>query len=605
MEQGHFEEQLKALPTKPGVYLLRDGVGKVLYVGKAASLRHRVRSYFSTPRTLAPKLQKMIARARDLDFIVTDSEQEAIILECNLIKKHRPRYNVRLKDDKSYPYIKVSVNEEWPRVFLTRRFEDDGGRYFGPFASAGSVHRTLELLKKLFHYCSPRWVITGKKPRPCFDFYINRCVGACSAEITKAEYREIMEQVILFLEGKQEAVIRDLRRKMDEAAATLEFEKAAFLRNQLQAVENVTEGQKITSTTRDDEDVIAFARERNEACVQIFFIRGGKLIGREHFILEGTQDEDPSQITASFIQQFYGSAPYIPPQILLQTEPQDMPVISSWLQSLREARVRLRVPHRGEKKKLVDMVAENAAQVLGQMRAKWLADSGKTAAALRELEEQLHLPRLPKMVECYDISDIRGTSAVGSMVVFENGRPKPSNYRRFRIKTVASIDDYAMMQEVLRRRFKRTRVEDGSSWAVIPDLVLIDGGKGHLTSALEVAQELGIDFVPFASLAKENEEVFLPGSAEPLILPRDSQALYLLQRIRDEAHRFALSYHLKVRRKTAMTSALEIPGIGPKRRRALLKHFGSVREIKEASLEELAAVPGMTRPLAERVKEYL
>jgi len=593
------------LPTKPGVYLLRDGIGRVLYVGKAASLRHRVRSYFSTPRALAPKLQKMVARTRDLDFIVTDFEQEAIILECNLIKKHRPRYNVRLKDDKSYPYIKVSLNEEWPRVFLTRRFEDDGGRYFGPFASAGSVHRTLDLLKKLFHYCSPRWVITGRKPRPCFDFYIGRCVGACSGEITKEEYREIIEQVILFLEGKQEVVVRDLRRKMEEAAAAVEFEKAGYLRDQLQAVENVIEGQKITSTTRDDEDVIAFARERNEACVEIFFIRSGKLIGKEHFVLEGTQDEAPSQIMTSFIQQFYGSAPYIPPQILLQTEPQDMPVISSWLQSLRESRVRLKVPHRGEKKKLVDMVAENAAQVLGQMRAKWLADSGKTAAALRELEEQLHLPRLPKRVECYDISDIRGTSAVGSMVVFENGRPKPSSYRRFKIKTVASIDDYAMMQEVLRRRFKRARAEDGSSWAVIPDLVLIDGGKGHLTSALGVAQELEIDFIPFASLAKENEEVFLPGAAEPVILARDSQALYLLQRIRDEAHRFALSYHLKVRRKTAMTSALEVPGIGSKRRRALLKQFGSLRGIKDASVEELAAVPGITRPLAERVKEYL
>ncbi len=593
------------MPTKPGVYLLRDGIGRVLYVGKAASLRHRVRSYFSTPRALAPKLQKMVARTRDLDFIVTDFEQEAIILECNLIKKHRPRYNVRLKDDKSYPYIKVSLNEEWPRVFLTRRFEDDGGRYFGPFASAGSVHRTLDLLKKLFHYCSPRWVITGRKPRPCFDFYIGRCVGACSGEITKEEYREIIEQVILFLEGKQEVVVRDLRRKMEEAAAAVEFEKAGYLRDQLQAVENVIEGQKITSTTRDDEDVIAFARERNEACVEIFFIRSGKLIGKEHFVLEGTQDEAPSQIMTSFIQQFYGSAPYIPPQILLQTEPQDMPVISSWLQSLRESRVRLKVPHRGEKKKLVDMVAENAAQVLGQMRAKWLADSGKTAAALRELEEQLHLPRLPKRVECYDISDIRGTSAVGSMVVFENGRPKPSSYRRFKIKTVASIDDYAMMQEVLRRRFKRARAEDGSSWAVIPDLVLIDGGKGHLTSALGVAQELEIDFIPFASLAKENEEVFLPGAAEPVILARDSQALYLLQRIRDEAHRFALSYHLKVRRKTAMTSALEVPGIGSKRRRALLKQFGSLRGIKDASVEELAAVPGITRPLAERVKEYL
>lgn len=605
MEQSCFQEQLKALPTKPGVYLFRDDTGKVLYVGKAASLRHRVRSYFGAPRTLSPKLQKLAARTRDLDFIVTDSEQEALILECNLIKKHHPPHNVSLKDDKSYPYIKVSLNEEWPRVFQTRRFEDDGGCYFGPFANAKAVRRTLDLLRKLFRYCSPRGVITGKKPRPCFDFYINRCVGACSGEITKEEYRRIIEQVILFLEGRQEIIIRDLRHRMEEAAQALEFEKAISLRDQLQAVESITERQKISSTTKNDEDVIAFAREKNEACVQIFFIRGGRLIGKEHFILEGTLDEEPGRIMASFIEQFYGSAPYVPPRILLQTEPYDTSVILSWLEEKRGGKVSLKVPQRGEKKMLVDMVAENATAALQQLRAKWLTDTGKTAIALKELEEQLHLLKQPKRVECYDISDIRGTSAVGSMVVFENGRPRPSNYRRFKIKTVTGNDDYAMMQEVLRRRFKRANLQDSSSWAVMPDLVLIDGGRGHLNSAIEVMQELGIDTVPLASLAKENEEVFLPDKAEPLILPRNSQALYLLQRIRDEAHRFALSYHLKVRRKTTMTSALEVPGIGPKRRRGLIKQFGSVRRIKEASVEEIAAVPGITRALAERVKEYL
>jgi excinuclease ABC subunit C len=591
VEQSRFQEQLKALPIKPGVYLLKDDTGKVLYVGKAASLRHRVRSYFGAPRTLAPKLQKLAARTRDLDFIVTDSEQEALILECNLIKKHHPPHNVSLKDDKSYPYIKVSLNEEWPRVFLTRRFEDDGGRYFGPFANAKAVRRTLDLLRKLFRYCSPRGVITGKKPRPCFDFYINRCVGACSGEITKEEYRRIIEQVILFMEGRQEIIIRDLRHRMEEAARALEFEKAISLRDQLQAVESITERQKISSTTKNDEDVIAFAREKNEACVQIFFIRGGRLIGKEYFILEGTLDEEPGQIMASFIEQFYGSAPYVPPRILLQTEPYDTSVILSWLEEKRGGKVSLKVPQRGGKKMLVDMVAENATAALQQLRAKWLTDTGKTATALKELEEQLHLLKSPKRVECYDISDIRGTSAVGSTVVFENGRPRPSNYRRFKIKTVTGNDDYAMMQEVLRRRFKRANLQASSSWAVMPDLVLIDGGRGHLNSAIEVMQELGIDTVPLASLAKENEEVFLPDAAEPLILPRNSQALYLLQRIRDEAHRFALSYHLKVRRKTTMTS--------------LMKQFGSVRRIKEASVEEIAAVPGITRALAERVKEYL
>ncbi len=605
MERGRFEKQLKALPAKPGVYLFKDEAGKVLYVGKAVSLRHRIRSYFGTPQQSWEKPQKILAHAKDLDFIVTDSDQEALILESNLIKKHRPRHNVRLKDDKSYPYIKISLNEKWPRVFSTRQFENDGGRYFGPYASARSVRRTLELLKRIFRYCSPKSVITGKKPRPCFDFHIQRCIGACSGEITAGEYRRIIDQVILFLEGKQEVVVRQLRRQMEEASDALEFEKATYLRDQLQAVESVTEGQKITSTLRGDEDVIAFARDNNEACVQIFFIRGGKLIGKEHFILEGTLDEENNQIMAGFINQYYGSASYVPPEILVQYGPEDSAVIQTWLKSKRGRKVMLHSPQRGEKKKLVDMVAENAVQLQEQMKAKWLADTGKTAAALMELQEQLKLPRLPNRVECYDISDIRGTSAVGSMVVFDNGQPKPSSYRRFRIKTVGSIDDYAMTKEVLGRRFKKATSEDGSSWAVIPDLVLIDGGKGHLSSAMEVMQELGIDSVPLASIAKENEDLFLPGVAGPLILPRNSQALYLLQRIRDEAHRFALSYHLKVRRKSTIVSALDVPGIGPKRKRALIKQFGSVKGIKEASIEEIAAVPGITRALVESVKAHL
>ena len=605
MEQDWPREQLKILPEKPGVYMFKDKAGKVLYVGKAASLRNRVRSYFGIPQTLEHKLTKMMDGVADLDFIITDSAQEALILECNLIKKHRPRFNVRLKDDKSYPYIKVSFNEEWPRVFLTRRFENDGGRYFGPYASAGSVRNTLDLLKRLFRYCSPRGVITGRRPRPCFDYFINRCVGACSGEISKEEYREIIGQVINFLEGKHEKVVRDLGRKMKEAADNMEFEKAAQLRDRLQSIESISEGQKVISAGAGNEDVIAFARERDVACVQIFFIRSGKLVDKENFVLEGTQDEEPGQIMASFMQQFYGSAPFIPAKIFLQTEPADAEVIQSWLSGLRGGRVNLLVPHRGQKKKLVDMVDKNAEQALAQLKAKWLSDSGKTSAALTELQEKLGLPGLPNRVECYDISNIRGTSAVGSMVVFENGRPKTSNYRRFKIQSVTGIDDYAMMQEVLRRRFKRIKAQDASSWAAIPDLVLIDGGKGHLTSAQEVMRELEIDSIPLAALAKENEEVFLPDRALPLVLPRDSQALYFLQRIRDEAHRFALSYHLKIRKRATLTSSFSVPGIGPRRKRALFRHFGSVKKINEASIEEIASVPGMTRQLAERVKEYV
>jgi excinuclease ABC subunit C len=605
MNNEALREQLNTLPEKAGVYMFKDAAGNVIYVGKAASLRNRVRSYFMAPHTLDEKIGRLMAGVSDLDFIVTESEQEALILECNLIKQHRPRFNVRLKDDKSYPYIKVSLNEEYPRVFLTRRFENDGGRYFGPYASAGSVRNTLDLLKRLFRFCSPRGVITGRRPRPCFDYFIDRCVGACSGEISKEEYREIIGQVIDFLEGKHEKVVRELSRKMKEAADKLEFEKAAKLRNKLQAVQSVSQGQKVISAGAGDEDVIAFARAHDETCVQIFFVRSGKLIDKENFVLEGTQDEEPGQIMASFMQQFYGSAPFIPPQILLQHEPNDVEVLQAWLSSLRNGRVSLLVPRRGQKKKLVDMVAENAEQTLNQLKAKWLADSGKTSAAMTELQEKLGLPRLPRRVECYDISNIRGTAAVGSMVVFEGGRPKPASYRRFRIKSVAGIDDYAMMQEVLKRRFKRIKAPDASSWTVIPDLVLIDGGRGHLNSAQQVIQELEIDSIPLAALAKENEELFLPHRAEPLTLPRDSQALYLLQRIRDEAHRFALSYHLKVRKRAALSSSFSVPGIGPKRRRALLNRFGSVRRLKEASIEEIASVPGMTHQLAERVKEWV
>lgn len=605
MNHELLKEQLNMLPEKPGVYMFKDKTGRVLYVGKATSLRHRVRSYFGVPQTLESKLIKIMEEVADLDFIVTDSEQEALILECNLIKQHRPRFNVRLKDDKSYPYVKVSLNEEWPRVFLTRRFENDGGRYFGPYASAASVRNTLDLLKRLFHYCSPRGVITGGRPRPCFDYFINRCVGACSGEISKEEYREIIGQVINFLEGKHEKVVRALSRKMREAADNLEFEKASQLRDTLQSIESISEGQKVLSAGGGDEDVVAFARERDNACVQIFFIRSGKLIDKENFVLEGTQDEEPGQIMASFMQQFYGSAPFIPAKILLQTEPSDKEVLQSWLSGLWNGSAKLLVPQRGQKKKLVDMVAKNAEQALVQLKAKWLSDSGKTSAALTELQEKLGLPGLPNRVECYDISNIRGTSAVGSMVVFENGRPRTSNYRRFKIQSVSGIDDYAMMQEVLRRRFKRIKAQDASSWAAVPDLVLIDGGKGHLTSAQQVMQGLEIDSIPLAALAKENEEIFLPGRRQSLVLPRDSQALYLLQRIRDEAHRFALSYHLKVRKRATLNLSFSVPGIGPKRKGALFKHFGSVKRIKEASVEEIASVSGMTRQLAEKVKEWV
>jgi len=609
MEARRFEEQLKALPQKPGVYLFRDTSGNVLYVGKAANLHNRVRSYFGAPETLSPKLRRMVARVSDFEFLVTDSEQEALILECNLIKKHRPRYNVRLKDDKTYPYLKINVQDDWARVYVTRHMDKDGSRYFGPFASASSVRKTLDLLKKLFPFRSCKRAINGIDRRACLEYDIHRCAGPCIGAISKDEYREIINQVVMFLEGRQESVVKELERKMAGASERLEFERAAVLRDQIRAVEMVTERQKISSTERGDQDVIALAQSKDQANVEVFFIRSGRLIERDHFMVQGAQDEEPGQIMTGFLNQFYDSATYIPHVILLQHLPDDILVLERWLESKRGARVNLLVPQRGEKRRLVEMVAENARQGLEQLRVKRLADPETTAAALVELRDALQLPHAPQRVECYDISDIRGTSAVGSMVVFQGGHPMTAHYRRFRIKTIAGTDDYAMIQEVLRRRFKRAegfKRPDKSGWTIVPDLVLIDGGKGHLSAARDAMRETGVDFIPVASIAKENEELFRPDIAVPIILARSSPALYLVQRIRDEAHRFALGYHRRVRRREAMASALDnVLGVGPKRKRALLRKFGSVKAIREADIDDIAAVMGMTRSLAQRVREHL
>ncbi|MBI4283215.1 MAG: excinuclease ABC subunit UvrC [Chloroflexi bacterium] len=604
-------EQLKQLPASPGVYLMRDAEGNIIYVGKAASLHHRVRSYFTASQKLSPKTERMVARVNDLDFFVTNSEQEALILECNLIKRYRPHYNVRLKDDKAFPYLKINLNEDWPRVYVTRRLEENGGRYFGPFASARSIRQTLKVLKGVFPFRSCSRAITGKDPRPCLDYYIHRCLAPCIGVVSKEGYTEVIRQVILFLEGKQATVVHELERQMKKASEALDFEKAALLRDQIQAIERVIEGQRIATTVRGEQDVIAFAQDRDRAYVQVFFIRSGKLIGRESFVLQGTSSEEPKQIMSSFIKQFYSSAPYIPPLLLIQHPVEDKAAIESWLQSKRGARVRIEVPYRGNKKQLVKIVATNAEQGLEQLKLKQPAAPSALTEALNEIARELHLPRLPERMECYDISDIQGRAAVGSMVVFDQGKPKPSHYRRFRIKTVSGVDDYAMLQEVLRRRFKRSSLtrSDASavnSWAILPDLVLIDGGKGQLSAALSVMQEAGAESIPVAGLAKENEEIFIPKQAEAISLPGSSAGLQLLQRLRDEAHRFALSYHHKIRRRETFSSALDaVPGIGPKRKRALLKQFGSVQGIRDASTEELAAVKGMTQSSAEKIKEHL
>lgn len=612
MEARRFDEQLKALPHKTGVYLYKDTSGNVIYVGKASNLHNRIRSYFGTPHVLSSKIQRMVARVSSFEFFITDSEQEALILECNLIKKHHPRYNVRLKDDKTYPYLKINSQDDWARVYVTRRVDEDGSRYFGPFASAGSVRKTLDLLQRLFPFRVCKRAISGTDRRPCLEYDIHRCAGPCIGAISRDEYREIINEVVMFLEGKHESVVKELRRKMAVASERLEFERAAVLRDQIRAVEMVTERQKISSTDRGDQDVIALATSGDKAYVEVFFIRGGRLVERDHFMVQGARDEEPGRIMAGFLNQFYRSATYIPPVVMLQHSPDDMLLLQRALASNRgqnRTRVSLVVPQRGEKRRLVDMVAENARQGLEQLKVRQLAEPETTAAALAELGNALHLPQAPKRVECYDISDISGTLAVGSMVVFQEGQPVKAHYRRFRIKTVDGADDYAMIKEVLRRRFKRAegfKNRDTSGWAIVPDLVLIDGGRGHLNAAGEVMREMGVESIPIASIAKENEELFRPGIADPIVLNPTSPALYLVQRIRDEAHRFAIGYHRRVRRSQTTASALDnVPGIGPKRKRALLRKFGSVRGVKEAPLDEMAAVVGMTESLAQRVKESL
>ena len=601
---------------------MKDAQGKVLYVGKASVLRNRLRSYFGSTDNLSPKIQRMVSRIDDFEVIVTDTAAEAVILENTLIKRYKPPYNARLKDDKTYPYLKIDLAEEFPRVYITRQTAQDGARYFGPFATAGSIRKTMDSLKKLFPYRSCTKVITGKDPRPCLEYYINRCVAPCTGHASREEYAEVIQQVIQFMEGNTEAVNQDLRQKMGQAAEKLDFERAAALRNQIRSIERVAEEQriKVDSNPISDMDVIAMAPGNNETWVEVFFIRRGKLIGRDHFFMEGTQGDPPGLVLGQFIKQFYQSASAIPAHILLQHPLEEQEVIRDWLREHRGGAVKLACPKRGQQKKLLDVVAANSNQGLAQHQVKWLNNTDVIQQAMAELQEELSLPNLPQRIECYDISHIQGTNLVGSMVVFQDGRPKPAQYRRFKIKSVEGVDDYASMQEMLRRRFQRLtsarsrerQPEEiagqarSDAWGTLPDLVLIDGGKGHLTAALEVFLELGLHSIPLASLAKENEWIFVPHTPEPIILPRNSQALYLVQRARDEAHRFAITYHRNLRSKGSLRSSVDlVTGIGPKRKRMLLRRFGSVQGIKEASVDDISAVPGMTRILALRLKQTI
>ncbi|MCH8000024.1 MAG: excinuclease ABC subunit UvrC [Chloroflexi bacterium] len=609
---NQLREQVRALPARPGVYIFRNAKDDVIYVGKAASLRSRVRSYFGSPQSLEAKTRRLVEKVADMEYVVTASAQEALILEASLVKRHQPFFNVRLKDDKHYPYLKIDLSEEWPRVEITRRVLDDGARYFGPFASAGSVRRTLGLVQKLFPWRSCTKTITGNDPRPCLDYYIQRCIGPCASLCSKQEYDEVVRQVILFLEGRTEEVTRGLRRSMGEASASLEYERAARLRDQVQAIERTTERQVMALPDRVDMDVFGLAREGAEAGVQVFFVRQGNVIGRDTFALDGATDEPEAEVLASFLKQFYQSTAYVPKRVLLPFPVSDQTLIQEWLSQRRGKKVEVLAPQRGDKRALVQTAVENARESLQAARAKWLADSGKAREALGQLEQELNLPSPPERIECYDISNIQGTSAVGSMVVFIDGRSQPAEYRRFRIKSVAGPDDFAMLQEVLRRRFKRTaevieeRAKAGAdaddSFGAVPDLVIVDGGKGQVSAAHDEMRNLGVGHIPLAGLAKRFEELYVKDVSEPIVLPRTSQALYLVQRIRDEAHRFAITYHRKLRAKTGMQSALDsVPGVGPKRKRALLRKFGSLKAVREAKVEEIAATPGFTRSLAEKV----
>jgi excinuclease ABC subunit C len=604
-----LSKRLAALPTGPGIYQLKDDNGTVLYVGKAAVLRNRVRSYFQTMRGRDPKTRELMRHVTDFEFIRTDSATEALILENELIKKLQPKYNVMLKDSKTYPYLKITA-EEWPRIISTRRIVQDGGRYFGPYTSAGSAYKALNLLNRLFPFRKCEKKITGHD-EVCLYYHIKQCLAPCIGATSHEEYLQAIESAALFLNGRGDEILRPLEEEMQQAADAWNFERAAEVRDRIDAVKHVLQRQKVVSSDNTNADVIAVAQgPGGDAGVQVSFLRNGKLIGSEFFPMSARIDDEPSELIGGFVAQFYAEAALIPSRLILQhpLPGGDADVIASWLQDRRGGKVEIIVPQRGQKRALVEMVAKSANDNLEQNRVKFLSDEMRMTAALNELSEALDLPRLPRRIECFDISNLQGTNTVASMVVFEDGRPAKREYRRFNIKTVEGPNDFASMHEVIKRRFKRAAERDEETegkWTTLPDFVIIDGGKGQLNAALAAMEETGLN-VPMAGLAKENEELYLPGNPIPVILPRDSQALYLVQRVRDEAHRFAVTFHRKKRSKQTFTSSLDtIPGIGPKKKKALIKQFGSVAAIREASEEELLAVDGINAKLVAAIKASL
>lgn len=608
---------LDTLPNKPGCYIYKNSQGAVIYVGKAINLKNRVRSYFHSPTDQSQKTRQLVKNIASIEWIVVGSELEALILEMNLIKKHRPHYNIRLKDDKRYPYIKVHWQDPFPRVTITREMTKDGARYFGPYTSVWAVHQTLDLLRKLFPYLTCDRDITGNDSRACLYFDIKLCNAPCIGAVNQEAYRRNIQDLCDFLDGHTTPIVQRLKSDMSHAAEELRFEKAAAIRDQIQAINTVVEKQKVISADQMDSDVIAMAREDGEACVQIFFIRSGKMIGREYFILEGTEDAADQEVISQFLKQFYTEAATIPPQVMLPQEIEEAAIIKQWLHTQRNCqKVELLVPRRGKSADLVKMAAENASETLLALRARWQADTNKQSQALAELQQALEMDKPLNKIECYDISNIQGTASVGSMVVFELGVPSKKNYRHFNIKTVIGPDDFASMEEVLTRRFKRWKLitEDETpgkkvdeAFSILPDLLIVDGGKGQLGRAVKILAEYDLqDQVQVVGLAKQMEELFLPGKNKSVLLPRHSQALYLVQRIRDEAHRFGITTHRNKRTKVGLASRLDvISGVGPTRRKALLRHFGSIEEIGRASLEQLTAVKGVTLAVAKNIKSAL
>ena len=612
MENFNIQEELKKLPGKPGVYLMHDEKDAIIYVGKAISLKNRVRQYFQSSRNKGAKIEQMVTHISRFEYIVTDSELEALVLECNLIKEHRPKYNTMLMDDKTYPFIKVTVNEPFPRVMMARRMKKDKAKYFGPYTSAGAVKDTIELIRKLYHIrsCNRSLPKDIGKERPCLNYHIHQCYAPCQGYISREEYRKSIDEVVRFLNGNYDPILKELEEKMLDASENLEFEKAIEYRELLASVQKIAQKQKITDTAGDDRDIIAMASEGEDAVVQVFFIRGGRLIGRDHFYLKIAENDTKSEILSSFIKQFYAGTPYIPAELMLPEEIEDQEIIEEWLTTRREHKVRLRIPKKGTKEKLVELAQKNAQMVLKNDKERLKREEGRTIGAVKELEKILGLTGIIRM-EAYDISNTNGFDSVGSMVVYEYGKPKRNDYRKFKIKSVQGPDDYASMNEVLTRRFEhglRERQDESETggFQAFPDLIMMDGGRGQVNIALEVLEKLNLH-IPVCGMVKDDNHRTRGLYFNNVELPinRNSECFRLITRIQDEAHRFAITFHRQLRSKGQVHSILDdIPGVGPARRKDLMRSFENIEAIRNATVDDLKELPSMNEKSAQEVYKF-